>query len=159
MIPKSELESLIPHAGAMCLLDAVVAWDDACIDCWAANHNDRDHPLAREGRLSSIHLIEYGAQAAAVHGGLHARRSRPTGSDAARPGMIVSVRDVRLTVEWIEDIPERLDVHASRLLATAGGQLYEFHVNAGKSRLAQGRIAILFGPPDAAAAIGARPGM
>jgi len=71
-IPKSEIRTLIPHSGLMCLLDEVTQWDDRSIVSITNTHRDPANPLRRQGRLSAVHAFEYGAQAAAVHGGLRA---------------------------------------------------------------------------------------
>jgi predicted hotdog family 3-hydroxylacyl-ACP dehydratase len=75
LIEKSEIRCLIPHAGTMCLLDGVEAWDMRSIVCVSSTHRSVANPLRRDGRLSALHAFEYGAQAAAVHGGLLARSS------------------------------------------------------------------------------------
>ena len=72
-INKAEIRTLIPHSGLMCLLDEVTQWDDRSITCITNTHRDPANPLRRDGRLSALHAFEYGAQAAAVHGGLRAR--------------------------------------------------------------------------------------
>ncbi|PYI82543.1 MAG: phosphotransferase, partial [Verrucomicrobia bacterium] len=69
-IGKAEIRTLIPHSGLMCLLDSVIEWDDQSIICISNTHRDPANPLRREGQLSAVHAFEYGAQAAAVHGGL-----------------------------------------------------------------------------------------
>ena len=53
MIGRAELESLVPHAGAMCLWDEVVAWDTGRIVLQAGNHRDPSHPLRSEPRLQA----------------------------------------------------------------------------------------------------------
>ncbi len=70
LVGRQELEALIPHAGAMCLLDTVQNWDDRQIHCRSETHRNVANPLRFEGRLSALHLAEYGAQAMAIHGGL-----------------------------------------------------------------------------------------
>ena len=67
---RVEIERLIPHAGGMCLLERVLAFDDSGLHAQSEAHRDPAHPLRRDGRLSALHLCEYGAQAMAVHGGL-----------------------------------------------------------------------------------------
>ena len=47
MLGRTQIERLVPHAGAMCLLDAVMAWDSSSIDCTSARPTAQ-HPLARE---------------------------------------------------------------------------------------------------------------
>ena len=75
-INKAEIRTLIPHSGSMCLLDEVTQWDDRSIVCATNTHRDPANPLRRNGHLSAVHAFEYGAQAAAVHGGDRARRRR-----------------------------------------------------------------------------------
>jgi predicted hotdog family 3-hydroxylacyl-ACP dehydratase len=72
-INKAEIRALIPHSDLMCLLDEVFQWDDRSIVCGSNTHRDPANPLRRHGRLSAVHAFEYGAQAAAIHGGLRAR--------------------------------------------------------------------------------------
>ena len=100
MIGRAELEALVPHAGAMCLWDEVVAWDAGRIALRAGGHRDPAHPLRSGGRLRALHLCEYGAQAMAVHGGLRAREL----GGVARPGLLVALRGVVLHVDRIDQI-------------------------------------------------------
>ena len=64
------IEAHIPHQGRMCLLDEVRAWDQAGVECASRTHRAPDHPLRAHGRLGSACLLEYAAQAMAVHGAL-----------------------------------------------------------------------------------------
>src|SRR5260370_1838826 len=89
VITKTEIENLIPHSGLMCLLDEVTQWDEKSIVSITNTHRDPANPLRRQGRLSAVHAFEYGAQAAAVHGGLRAHAAgtiAPPGDLAALPG-------------------------------------------------------------------------
>ena len=99
-INKAEIRTLIPHSGLMCLLDEVTQWDDRSITCVTNTHRDSANPLRRDGRLSAVHAFEYGAQAAAVHGGLRARSVGAT----APPGYLAALRDARLHVVFLDDI-------------------------------------------------------
>ncbi|MGB7757445.1 MAG: hypothetical protein WBL23_15425, partial [Salinisphaera sp.] len=67
---------LVPHAGAMCLLDDVIAWQDEWIHCRSRMRAPAEHPLADLGVLPATALIEYAAQATAAHGTLLARAAR-----------------------------------------------------------------------------------
>ncbi len=42
---KAEIAGLIPHAGAMCLLDGVLEWDEQRVRCVAHSHRDAANPL------------------------------------------------------------------------------------------------------------------
>jgi len=141
-LPKSDWAHLIPHAGAMCLLDDVAAWDATTIHARSASHLRVDNPLRSDGRLRALHLCEYGAQAMAVHGGLLARAAGST----AMPGYLVSLRDVDLRVARVDDLDGLLDVHAQRLLGGDGSWQYAFHIEHVGTTLARGRAAVIVAP-------------
>ncbi|HEX4195016.1 MAG TPA: phosphotransferase, partial [Stellaceae bacterium] len=88
MIDRAEIATLIPHAGKMCLLDRVIAWDEQRIACQSTAHRDPDNPLRKDGRLGVLAAIEFAAQAMAAHG-------RLAGAIGERPraGIIASLRD------------------------------------------------------------------
>src|SRR6266702_4470518 len=126
-INKAEIRTLIPHSGLMCLLDEVAQWDDQSIVCITNTHRDPVNPLRREGRLSALHAFEYGAQAAAVHGGLRARSAGTTGA----PGYLAALRDGRLHATRLDDIDSPLQICASRLFGDGVNIVYEGRVSAG----------------------------
>lgn len=143
MIGREEILTLVPHAGPMCLIERVLEWDEHSLRCQADNQREPGHPLRRQGgALAGVHLIEYGAQAAAVHGALLARdasRRRPA-------GMLVSARDCELYVDQLHELPGPLDIRARRELARPDGLIYSFEVAVADRRLALGRISILLAP-------------
>src|SRR5213083_2221556 len=100
LINKAEIQALIPHSGLMCLLDSVTQWDDRSIMCMTDTHRDPANPLRRTGRLSALHAFEYGAQAAAVHGGLRARLA----DVAAPPCYLAALRGAHLQVIRLDHI-------------------------------------------------------
>src|SRR5438552_15683259 len=138
-INKAEIRTLIPHSGLMCLLDEVAQWDDQSIVCITNTHRDPVNPLRREGRLSALHAFEYGAQAAAVHGGLRAR----SGGVTASPGYLAALRDARLHVMRLDDVASPLQVFAYRLFGETANTVYECRVSTGDTLLADGRITIM----------------
>ncbi|HZP11204.1 MAG TPA: hypothetical protein VFB36_02150 [Nevskiaceae bacterium] len=140
MIDEAEIRTLIPHAGAMSLLERVERWDERAITCSSATHRRADHPLRRDGMLSAIHLIEYGAQACAIHGGLVARAA---GEKAAKPGMLTALRDCRMHVERVDDIDGELTIGARKIAASGAGSMYQFEVRAGERMLAEGRVSVM----------------
>lgn len=135
-----DLRELIPHAGRMCLLDAVQAWDEQGIHCITHSHRDPHNPLRSHERLAALHLCEYGAQAMAVHGGLLARREH---GGKAVPGVLASLREVEFAVDRIDDIQEPLTVVAHKQIAGTAGWLYRFEVSAGGRWLARGRVSVI----------------
>ena len=138
-INKAEIRTLIPHSGLMCLLDQVTQWDDRSITCVANTHGDLANPLRRDGHLSALHAFEYGAQAAAVHGGL---RAGSVGATAPR-GYLAALRDARLHVTRLDDIKSPLQISADRLFGEGSNTVYECRVSAGDLLLANGRITIM----------------
>ena len=138
-IKKAEIRSLIPHSGRMCLLDEVIRWNEASIICLTNTHRDPDNPLRRDGRLSAVHAFEYGAQAAAVHGGLRARAV----GEAAPPGYLAALRDARLHVSFLDDITSPLQVWANQLFGDRANTIYECRISADNVLLANGRVTII----------------
>ena len=143
MIAKALWQHLVPHAGAMNLLDTVMAWDDECIHMTAISHALADNPLRSDGLLRALHLCEYGAQAMAVHGGLLAQRA----GEVARPGLLVSLRGVRLHVARIDDLPGAIDVYATKLLDGGASWQYEFRAAHRGRVLGEGRAAVIHAIP------------
>ena len=144
MLRKNEFAGLIPHAGAMNLLDVVVAFDHDTIHARSESHALADHPLREARGLHAVNLAEYGAQAMAVHGGLKATPGAPV-----KPGRLVSLRDVRLAVEYVDPDAGALDVHARCIAADDGGAQYEFRIEQGGQLLASGRAAVIHPPQGA----------
>ena len=70
--------------------------------------------------------------------------------EAARGGMLVAIRDLRLHVERIDDLPAELLVRAVKLVANDGGRIYSFSAHTGEAKLAAGRVsAAQIGPSRA----------
>src|SRR5882757_571913 len=138
-IDKPEIRTLIPHAGTMCLLDNVTDWDDKSIVCTTSTHRDKTNPLRRDERLSSLNALEYGAQAAAIHGGLRARAAGTT----APACYLAALRDARVHRQRLDDLTAPLEVRAKRLFGDAGNTIYQCAISAGDIRVADGRVTIM----------------
>ncbi|NPC57964.1 hotdog family protein [Caenimonas soli] len=141
MADRAHIERLVPHAGAMCLLDAVAQWDAAQITCTSAEPGS-SHPLARDGVVPSIAAAEYAAQATAVHGALLDGAGQP------RAGLLVKLMDVDLHSACF---PSRggVTVNATLLSRSSGGCLYAFEVGSAARPIASGRLIVAFGSPAA----------
>lgn len=122
ILDKVVIESLIPHAGLMCLNDAVLSWDEKSILCLTQSHLSIDNPLRKDNRLSAVHAIEYCAQAMAVHGGLLAREQ---GAELGS-GYLAAVRNVKLSYSYLDELENDLYVSATQLMAQGGNLMYEF---------------------------------
>jgi predicted hotdog family 3-hydroxylacyl-ACP dehydratase len=135
--------SHIPHAGKMCLLDAVLSWDATRIECRTATHRDADNPLRSHGRLGCACGVEYAAQAMAVHGALVADRS-----DAPAAGYLVGLRRVLLQVGRLDDIETDLLISTERISGDDTIVIYEFSVHNALRSFLTGRATVAL---DAAA--------
>jgi predicted hotdog family 3-hydroxylacyl-ACP dehydratase len=136
---RALIAQLIPHQGAMSLLDHIASWDAANIVATSSSHRSTAHPLRDNGRLRAVHLCEYGAQAAALHGGLVARAA---GSRAA-PGYLVSLRGVSFARQHIDDLEGDLQIRAELLLLDSDSWQYTFAASHAGTALASGRLAII----------------
>lgn len=139
LIDKTELCQLIPHSGAMCLLDEVLAWDDTHIQCRSYSHQAVDNPLRNAEGLPTIALVEYGAQAMAVHGGLLAS-ARGERIDA---GYLAALRDVSISDMLVDGIASPLLVEATMLLSQQGNMIYQFSVTGDAHTLVSGRATVM----------------
>lgn len=136
---KQDFHHLIPHSGSMSLIDRVLEWDETMIRCSASGHRSVDHPLAEDGCLHAVCGAEYAAQAAAVHGGLLARRA----GKPAVPGLLAGIRRLRMSVQRLDDLEDDLLIAAHCRWADAGGLLYDFTIEAGGLQVLEGRLAIV----------------
>lgn len=149
LLDRAGIAARIPHHGSMCLLEAVLGYSEAAIECRAVSHRDPANPLIADGRLGAACGIEYAAQAMAVHGALLAGTS-----ERPRQGYLTSVRSVRLLVERLDDLPEPLAIRAERLSGDANHILYQFSLHHAGQLLLDGRAAVVL---DAAALQEIRP--
>ncbi|MDE2582975.1 MAG: phosphotransferase [Rhodospirillales bacterium] len=142
MLGRERLRALIPHQGAMCLLEAALRWNQAAILCRAHSHLEADNPLRRSGRLGAACGIEYGLQAAALHGAL---RALAAGGPRPPPGWFAALRRAELYVDRLDD-PSfgALSVAARLERAEPGGMIYGFRLRATGGRLLlRGRASIV----------------
>jgi len=125
----------------MCLLDGVTFWDAATIECVSMTHLARDNPLRANGRLLGVHLIEYGAQAIAVHGGLLAQVK----NWSFKPGYLAAISDAHFYVDTLAAVSSKLNVVATALMRSDAGVVYTIKVSSKeKGALAEARATVLF---------------
>ena len=129
--------ALLPHAGAMVLLDRIVDWNDHEAICATRAHLAPQNPLRRDGTLPAICGMEMALQAAAVHGALR-------GGGSARSGVVAVLRDVTWSVARLDDARlGELRALARLVKEEAGGVIYELELNAEDGRsLVRGRAVI-----------------
>jgi predicted hotdog family 3-hydroxylacyl-ACP dehydratase len=135
---RSEVAGLIPHAAAMCLLDAVRSWDDTTIVCTASSHRAADNPLAVDGVVDAVCGIEYAAQAMAVHGALIAAAGRRPSA-----GFLASVREVTCHTARLDALPGDLEITATRLAGNQTTAVYAFRLGGGAEPILTGRAAVV----------------
>lgn len=139
LLGHDEICAMIPHAGAMCLLDGVLSWDDNTVVCQSRSHHNPLNPLIKNGKLSAIHAVEYAAQAMAVHGCLLAR----TKGEQLKPGYLAALKDVQLHVRYLHNLPEPLTIKAEQLMAGGGNLMYTLEVSAGGQVIATARATVV----------------
>lgn len=146
LLNRDEIARLVPHAGAMCLLDGVVAWDEHGILCETDRHADVQNPLASDGRLSPLAGVEFAAQAVALHAALLAGGPTPAASrspeTAVGRGLLVRVRDCATHCARLDWAPLPLQIEGKRLAASSAALSYRFALRAGGGVLLEGTAMI-----------------
>ena len=135
---QKEIETLIPHSGAMSLLNEVLKWDEDHIVCLANYHRSKHNPLRNENALSSVCGVEYAAQAMAVHGAL----SKSDPDEEPRPGYLASIKNLDLLVSSLDDIESDLVIEAEFLMRDKEFLVYQFRVLSEDLNLLSGRAII-----------------
>ncbi len=137
-LDRGQIAKLIPHAGAMCLLDSVESWDSASIRCLSWRHLAKDNPLRGPKGLGILSSVEFAAQAMAVHSRLSA------GSDR-RPaaGYLVSLRDVKCRNLRLDNLGRELLIDANLLMGDEKQAVYTFAVGCAGAELISGRAAVI----------------
>ena len=119
-IKKIHFQDLIPHEGSMVLIDQVDDWDLNKISCSSRSHLLSNNPLIVNNSLSSIHLIEYGAQAMAIHRGLLTGESLQ--------GFLAAVRDAKFFIDNLDNVHGALYIQAIFELKINDNVVYTINV-------------------------------
>lgn len=136
ILMHDEICQMLPHAGDMCLLDEVVAWDKGSIECVTDSHRNKKNPLLHNGRLHAVNCIEYAGQTTVVHGSL----CWEEGMDLPDVAILVSIRDLKINRSTLNDIDAPLHVHADVLDILEFASNYSFYVSAEGIEIASGRL-------------------
>lgn len=141
-LSKAQFYAFLPHTGTMCLIDKVMTYDSEKILCHTESHRSPDNPLCRQGHLSSIHAIEYAAQAIGIHGALS---KNPLEKPLEKPkgGYLVSVRNVQIFQDYLHTLEKPLTIEAEKSMANDALWIYTFTVSADDLIIAQGRATIM----------------
>ena len=133
---RTEVARLIPHQGAMCLLDRVVACDAGSIACLSSTHRDAGNPLRRDGVLPAVCGVEYALQAMALHGAITAGAPQGAGFLAALSGVVMAT-------ERLDDVAGELRIDATALARESRGFIYGFEITGGGRALLSGRATVV----------------
>ena len=141
MLGRARIAALIPHQGSMCLLDEVVVWNAGEILCRSRTHLDPGNPLRREGVLGMVCGLEYGLQAAALHGALRDGARQPLGH-------LAGLRDVTIAAGRLDDAAlGTLEVAATLELNDRSGLIYQIRLASEPgTTLMEGRATIMLMP-------------
>ncbi len=136
-------ETLIPHSQGMSLLDTILAVANKKISCQTGSHLLAVNPLKVNGQLSKCHLIEYAAQAIAVHGGL---LNKAQGNNEPQAGHIAMVK----SVTWGKFNPNtaNLTIMATKIMADDVSKLYEYQVSDAEQQIVcSGKVLVVHPNP------------
>ena len=136
-LDRARIAALIPHGGAMVLLDGIDDWGPTFILARTLCHRDTANPLRHAGRLHAIAAVEIAGQAMAVHG-------RLIGDRIPKRGVLGSLRDLRLHADRLDDIPGPIAVRAELLTGWGKACGYRFQLRAGARLLVEGRAGVFF---------------
>lgn len=141
----ADIESLLPHAAPMVLLDAVEDWDSLTIRCSAQSHLAVDNPLRQSGILSVYAGVEYAAQAQAIHARLTANAG---GDETPRKGFVAVASKLEAGVRDLDEIAAPLQIELMQLAANDQSSLYHFSLSAAGQQLLQGELLAVLAPAD-----------
>lgn len=138
LVSREKIASLIPHSGAMCLLDGAVEWNAERILCVSRSHRDADNPLRTDGGLPAVCGLEYAAQAMAVHGGLAGHvDGKP------RAGYLASLRNVLCRRDRLDDLEGDLFVEAEQVASDGANVSYRFTLRVGEVEVLSGQALVV----------------
>ncbi len=141
---RAAIAGLIPHGEAMCMLDGLTHWDADRIECCSERHRAADNPLREQGLLHSACLVEFCAQAAALHGAL----SQQEGPGSRAPLFYLgAVKRLQLHRQYLDESLPTLQLSAQCAVRSATGSIYQISAAAGSTLLLQGRVVLAL--PDA----------
>ncbi len=138
LIQRQEIAQLIPHGKAMSLLDQITDWDAHHLNATTTSHRRTDNPLIENGRMDTVALVEYGAQAAAVHAAL-----QQSGLGAARPAYLGAIKKLRLFTQQVDVSVAELHIFAHCVFCDNNGAIYDIRVSAEDRDLLAGRIVLV----------------
>jgi predicted hotdog family 3-hydroxylacyl-ACP dehydratase len=143
MSGSPDVRALLPHDGAMVLLERIDDWDQRQIRCTATSHRAPTNPLRYEDRLPAVAGIEYAAQAIAAHGAL----VEGAAADRVSMGLLAGVRNVRLYADRLDGPFPDLTICATKMLGERQRAIYSFTIESESGLLLEGRATVVIVPP------------
>lgn len=140
VIDKNEIRKRIPHAGDMCLIESVTQWDQDSITCLSGTHTDTSNPLRNKNKLPVSALIEYGAQAMAIHGSLLNENF-----DEAQGGYLAALKNIHFSDVSLSNIREEIIIFANKIYSDGKNMIYDFSVSDSENELVSGRATVFGG--------------
>lgn len=123
----------------MSLIDSVINWNEKGIECGTFSHKTGSNPMLKNGELSSFALIEYGAQAAAIHAGLNSNSLSST-----KPAYVGAVKDFHFDQRSIPTASHsEMIVRAQCAIVNSGGAIYTFNVMMDGVQLVMGQLVLV----------------
>ena len=130
-----EIAARIPHGSSMSLLDQVTDWNPSQIRCTSRSHLQATNPLREKGELYCVALLEYAAQAAAIHANL-----LQTGMGECTPAFLGATKSLLLSTRLIPPIDADLIIEAHVELHNTRGAIYHFSASLKDIELAAGKL-------------------
>ncbi|GLS27445.1 hypothetical protein [Marinibactrum halimedae] len=127
-LTREAIAALLPHGNEMSLIDRILQWDHHRIVCCTTSHLRSDNPLLTDGNtLKTSILMEYAAQAAAVHAGLINSNLGLT-----RPAYIGAIKNVEWHYDEVPNEPNGvLEIAVNTELCNATGAIYDCTIHYG----------------------------
>lgn len=110
-----DVRELVPHGGAMLLIDKLTSATDTRLEAFCVVRNDGLFNLA-DGRVPATTAVEYMAQTVAAFAGVRAAGKH----EAIKPGLLLGVRNFASSVAYLTP-GDRLDVSATLVIESVNG--------------------------------------
>jgi predicted hotdog family 3-hydroxylacyl-ACP dehydratase len=138
LVSRERIAALLPHGESMCLLDGVQRWDKDSIVALSLSHHQDSNPLREQGSLAAVALVEYAAQAAAVHAGL-----TDTGLVGDQVGFIGAIKALKLHAQKVPAEAKTLFCEAQCSFNNGSGAIYQFTVRSDLGLIIEGRVVLV----------------
>lgn len=135
-LSKQEISSLLPHGENLCLLDQIESWDAKTLIASTTSHTKTNNPFYRDGALPAVAMVEYAAQATAVHAALIA--SGPPGLR-----LIGALRNNHLPACPLSEFAQPIVVEVCIQLSSSQGAVYTFCASHLHEQIGSGRMTLM----------------